>query len=425
MTKAGGLSYANRFSYPMRAGRTGLQMLSRPLESSGAKRTTMNTTKLTMSVISDAAGLEALAHEWDPLVLAAARPSPFMLHVWVTAWWRHYGIGNALAVITARRGSTLVGIAPMFIRRRRGLRTCEFLGSYESALGDLLIAPGEDGSVARGLLASLAELPFDYLDVFGAPAGGVFTQLTTDERLHHVRRVEAPVIHMPNGWEAVYAARISSKTRSELRRRIRALDELGTVSWTTARTPEAVAIELEDAFEVHARRWQGRRDGSTFGRATGHAFHREVTRALAAKDVVRMTTLRVDGRPLAFTCYLLVGRTLYCHRVAFDPAFARYAPGRATMYRAIGDASSEGVTRVEFLGGDERYKLDMADTCEPLYQVIGLSQGLLAHMTTRTLLFAINSRLRLKQNPSLHRLYLNGFSPLRRMAARLAGHQAP
>lgn len=385
----------------------------------------MTPTKLTMSVISDAAGLEALAHEWDPLVLAAARPSPYMLHVWVTAWWRHFGMGSALAVITARRGSTLVGIAPMFIRRQRGLRTCEFLGSYESALGDLLIGPGDDGSVAKALLASLAELPFDYLDVFGAPAGGVFRQLATDQRLHHVRRVEAPVIHMPHGWEAVYAARVNSKRRAMHRRQMRTLEEVGTVSWTTAHTPEAVEIELEDAFELHARRWQGRPDGSTFGLATAHAFHREATRALAAMDAVRLTTLRVDGRPVAFSCNLLLGRTLYAHRLAFDPAFGPYSPGRATAYRAIADAASAGVTRVEFLGGDEQYKLSIADSCEPLYEVIGLSRGLLAHMTTWALLFTINSRLRLKQNPLLHRLYLNGFSPLKRMAARWAGHQAP
>jgi CelD/BcsL family acetyltransferase involved in cellulose biosynthesis len=399
-------------------------MVSGPRKSQGARRTPMTTTKLTMSVISDAAGLDALAHEWDPLVLAAARPSPYMLHVWVTAWWRHFGNGSALAVITARRASTLVGIAPMFIRRHRGLRTCEFLGSYESALGDLLIAPGDDGSVARELLACLAELPFDYLDVFGAPAGGVFTQLATDQRLHHVRRVEAPVLHMPHGWEAVYAARTSSKRRYMHRRQLRLLDELGTVTWTTAHTPEAVAVELEDAFEIHARRWQGRPDGSTFGLATGRAFHREATRALATKDAVRMTTLRVDGRPAAFTCGLLLGKTLYIHRLAFDPAFGPYSPGRATAYRAIADAASAGVTRVEFLGGDEQYKLDIADTCEPLYQVIGLSRGLVAHMTTRALLFTINSRLRLKQNPLIHRLYLNGFSPLKRVASRLAGHQA-
>ena len=32
---------------------------------------------------------DALAPEWDALVEAAPRPSPFMLHGWLDEWWRH------------------------------------------------------------------------------------------------------------------------------------------------------------------------------------------------------------------------------------------------------------------------------------------------------------------------------------------------
>ena len=39
---------------------------------------------------------------------------------------------------------------------------------------------------------------------------------------------------------------------------------------------------------------------------------------------------------------------------------------------AIEAAAAEGATRVEFLGGAERYKLELADRLEPLYQGLGL-----------------------------------------------------
>src|SRR5436190_21609448 len=39
-----------------------------------------------------------LAGEWDPLVRAMPRPSPFMLHCWLVEWWRHYGEGCRLSV---------------------------------------------------------------------------------------------------------------------------------------------------------------------------------------------------------------------------------------------------------------------------------------------------------------------------------------
>lgn len=375
---------------------------------------------LTLSVVSDADGLRALGPDWDRLVLAAERPSPFLLHDWVTAWWRHFGAGATLAVVTATRDSTLVGLAPMFIRRHHGLLVCRLLGGHESALGDLLVAGDDDGSIARALLDRLAQLRFDYLDVFGSPDGGVLPRLGAEGELTVLRRVDAPVLRMPAGWEAAYASRTGPKKRNLHRRRLRQLAELGALSWTTARTPDEVVGELEHAFEIHARRWQGRPDGSTFGLASGHGFHREAARALAAQGAVRILTLRIDGRPVAFHYWFVLGTTMYVHRLAFDPELARFSPGQVTLLQALAEASSEGVRRVEFLGGDERYKVELADDFEPLHQIIGLPRGVVARPAVQMLVFMITTRMRLKRNPQLHHLYLEGLASVRRVVGRFA-----
>jgi CelD/BcsL family acetyltransferase involved in cellulose biosynthesis len=308
----------------------------------------------------------------------------------------------------------------MFIRRRGGLLVCRLLGDHESALGDLLVASDEDGSIGRALLDRLSQLRFDYVDVFGAPASGVLLRLAEQAGLKVLRRVDAPVLRMPHGWETAYASRIAAKKRNLHRRRLRQLATLGTVSWTTARTPDEVAAELEHAFEVHARRWQGRPDGSTFGSAHRRGFHREAARALAAQGAVRILTLRIDGRPVAFHYWFMLGTTMYVHRLAFDPALARFSPGQVTLLQAVADASAEGARRVEFLGGNERYKVELADGFEPLHQVIGLPSGWMARLAIRALVFSIAMRLRLKQNERLHHVYLEGLASVRRATGRVA-----
>ena len=50
---------------------------------------------------------------------------------------------------------------------------------------------------------------------------------------------------------------------------------------------------------------------------------------------------------------------MYFHELAFDPALARWSPGQVATLEAIGAAAAEGARRVEFLGGAERYKLDL------------------------------------------------------------------
>ncbi|MES2999255.1 MAG: GNAT family N-acetyltransferase [Pseudomonadota bacterium] len=379
----------------------------------------MTCNDLVLSVVSDSEGLDALRYGWDRLVLCAARPSPFLLHDWVVAWWRHFGKGASLAVVTATRGDELVGLAPMCIRRRHGLLVCRMLGNHESALGDLLVVPGDDGSIGRALLGRLSQLHFDCMDVFGTPAGGELVRLAAESNLTTLPRVEAPVLRMPAGWEIAYASHVGSKKRNLHRRRIAQLGKLGAVNWTMARTPDEVARELEHAFEIHARRWQGRPDGSTFGLDGAHAFHREAAMALAAAGKVRILTLRIDGRAVAFHYWFVLGSAMYVHRLAFDPELARYSPGQVTLLRAIANAASEGARRVEFLGGDERYKVELADSFEPLHEVVGMPRGVLARIYIQVLVFMIGARIRMKRYTPLHRAYLDGLASARRAMGRV------
>jgi CelD/BcsL family acetyltransferase involved in cellulose biosynthesis len=373
---------------------------------------------LDLRVVTTAEGLDALAPEWDGLVRAAARPCPFLLHAWVSAWWRHLGAGSTLAVIAARRGGALVGVAPMIIQKRHGLLACRLLGGAESALGDLLVANDFDHSIARALLQSVSELRFDYLDVFGVPGGGPLAHACASQGLVDMERVGAPVMNMADGWPAVYGSRIHGKKRALHRRRMRQLAAVGSIEWSTARTPAEIAREIEHAFEIHARRWAGRPDGSTFGVAAARDFHRAAATALAAQDAVRIVMLRVDARPVAFQYSFVIGTTLYLHRIAFDPVLAAHSPGQLTLLHAIGDAASEGIRRVEFLGGNERYKLELADRNEPLHQMIGMAQGPLGNVASHVMRFVIAARVKLREYPRIHRMYLDGLSPLSRMFRR-------
>ena len=51
-----------------------------------------------VETVSSAAAFEELAEEWDDLVREMPRASPFLLHAWLSEWWRHYGDTGTLAV---------------------------------------------------------------------------------------------------------------------------------------------------------------------------------------------------------------------------------------------------------------------------------------------------------------------------------------
>jgi CelD/BcsL family acetyltransferase involved in cellulose biosynthesis len=367
-----------------------------------------------IATITDPTEFATLRAEWDPLVAAMRRPSPFMLHGWLLEWWRHHSDQGRLTVHVTREGDRLTGALPLFVQRRFGLRVARFLGGDAAALADVLVADGADPATAGRLLDQAAGSGVDFADLFGLPeasrAGG--------ERLRMIARAEAPVMDLDAGWEAAYRAKTSAKRRNLHGRRRRQLEQIGDVTFDVARDLEELAPALEHAFELHAARWRDRPEASGFATPRGRGFHRAALAALAPLGVPRIALLRVAGRPVACNYFFLLDGCMYFHELAFDPALARWSPGQVATLEAIAAAADEGARRVEFLGGAERYKLELADRLEPLHQGLGLAVTRRGRAAVAARVGAVHARRRLKDTP-VRSLYYEGLAPARRMA-RLA-----
>lgn len=373
--------------------------------------------QLTLETISDGEAFATLDGDWDRLVRAMPRPSPFLLHGWLREWWRHYGDGGTLAVHVARRGGVLVGALPLCVQSRRGLRVLMFLCGRHSALADLLVAPGED-EAAAALAERAAGTAHDYADFFGLPGESRLARELGDDRLRVIQRVESPVLEIDGEWDDVYRTKMSSKKRNEDRRRTKKLASIGAVELLVARTPEEIDAALDAALELHDLRWNGRPDGSEFATPLGRQFVRAALLALAENDVPRIVTKKVDGRPIAFKVFFALDDRMFFYRSGFDPAFARFSPGVLTTLESIGVGAREGAKRVEFLGGAERYKLELADRFDPMYEGFGLQTSLRGAAAVRANVNVIRLRKQLKQSHTLHHFYMDGLAPARRLLGR-------
>jgi CelD/BcsL family acetyltransferase involved in cellulose biosynthesis len=350
------------------------------------------------------AELAGLVAGWDALVRAMPRPCPFLLHGWLFEWWRHHREGRALAIHLARRDGRLVGALPLCVSSRHGLRVTEFMGGTGAPLADLLLAPGEDPAVAAAL-AERIPASGDFADLFGLPGDSRLARALPAGSFTVLQRIEAPVLDLRGGWEAIYEQRLSSRTRRERARRRRGLEALGRVRISVARSPDELAARLEDAFRLHALRWQGRHPGPEFSTSIGQAFHRAALRRLAEDDVPRLVTLTVGGRPVAFSLHLLLERTVYGVSMGFDPELARLAPGTETLLCALEFAAEEGAERVEFLGAADPYKRALTDRLEPLHQAIGLPSTPRGRVAAELLVAGVRARRRLRRSETARRIY--------------------
>jgi CelD/BcsL family acetyltransferase involved in cellulose biosynthesis len=365
---------------------------------------TPSSSKLRVATIRSEAEFERLIG-WDELVHAMARPSPFLLHGWLLEWWRHFGGDAELAVHVAYRGDHLVGALPLCTRRRFGLRFSEFVGGTWALLADLLLAPGEEESAAGLLVEQAVSSGHDFANLFGLPGSSRLVAALPPDALRLVERLEAPVLDLTAGWEAVYRTRLSSKRRSERRRKRRQLEKLGTVEISVARTAEELEPALDDAYRVHELRWRERHDPTGFVTPAGRRFHRDALLRLAETNVPRLATIRLDGRAIAFALALQLSGRTYGVTMAFDPAYARYGPGADVKLVSLEAAAGEGVTRVELLGAAADHKMRFTDRFEPIYQGIGLARTLRGHAAAEALVGGIRVRRGIKRSTKAQRLY--------------------
>jgi CelD/BcsL family acetyltransferase involved in cellulose biosynthesis len=365
--------------------------------------------EVTYETLAQIQDLDALAAEWDELVLAMNRPTPFMLHGWVKAWLRHLAGDAEPAVHVARRDGRLIAALPLVVRRRKGLRIASFVG-YDHPFVDALLAPGE-GLETVATLATHASHSHDCASLLAISAESKVAQACV-ERFRLVPRVNAPALDLGPDFERLYHAKYSSRIRRTHAHRRAELAKLGTLELELARTPDELADRLEHAFRLHALRWQGRFDTSGFTSPASAAFHRDVARDLAARGVPRILTMCLDGLPIAFVYYFVLSGRMFCYRMAFDPAYARCSPGLLCLLSAIERSSEEGVTTVELLGGTQPYKIEIADRVEQLYGGIGLADRAGGRSYARVLALGYGFRARLACSPLAHRLYSEHAGPL-------------
>jgi CelD/BcsL family acetyltransferase involved in cellulose biosynthesis len=119
----------------------------------------------------------------------------------------------------------------------------------------------------------------------------------------------------------------SSKSRKEIRRLRRRLEDLAPVSHVTVTNPNEIAAATKEFLRLEASGWKGAAGtAAALKPQIGHFLATAVS-GLAASGNARVDLLLADDQPIAATITLLSSDTAWCWKIAYDERFARYSPG--------------------------------------------------------------------------------------------------
>ena len=170
----------------------------------------------------------------------------------------------------------------------------------------------------------------------------------------------AAVLHLPPTFDE-YLRMVGKKERHEIRRKIRRYERgLGEVG---LKTGHGSAREFDEFVRLH--KLAGGPKGKFMDEETTAFFRR-----LADLRKWRVDLLEIgDGRASACVFGYSDADCYYLYNSSFDPSCSAFSPGVVLLASLIRKAIEEGLTRFDFLKGDETYKRRLGAVHRPLYTV--------------------------------------------------------
>lgn len=329
----------------------------------------------------------ALAPAWDELLRASAADTPFLTTAWLEPWWRAYGRGREAALILARRGNELAGVFPLQLaderwRGRLPLRALRLFGdgTYDSDYLDFILPRGEEEPILEAFWAWLrgGGLRFDVAQwneiPVASPSYGVLRRLAeADGAFLDEERVGCVVAPLAEGWEA-WVASLKPRMRTKVRSLRRGLEE-GHRTEVVRCDESSLAPTLESLFRLHERRWAMRGEAGVFTRPEKRAFYHAVCLSLARRGWLDLTTLLVDGAPVAHQCCIRYGGCAFLLQEGYDPDWEERGVGNVLRARVFEALIGDGIRAYDFLGGVTSHKLSWGGTVKESARIASRGTG--------------------------------------------------
>jgi CelD/BcsL family acetyltransferase involved in cellulose biosynthesis len=308
--------------------------------------------------------LEGLGPRLDELQAATGCPVTAR-RPWQQTWLDHYRDHEPLVVAVVGGDNVLRAAAPLAVQRRKGLVRVVPIGAGPSDVvrfpsleqADAFVLAGAVSSALRGLRRPWL-LVARQLD----PADGAVAALQSALRWS---RTSPGDVSPRLTFKADRSVRghVSRNHHQQVQRMRNRLSRDGLAPETThLRTPAEVAGVWSELEHVCRARDVQLRGFSDLDDPRFAPFFRSIVTRLAARDEVRLTTVRVRGALTAYVLSFQDGSVRRMWNCRLDPELQQYGVGRLANHAALEEALADSdITTYDWMRGEEPYKTSMSD----------------------------------------------------------------
>jgi CelD/BcsL family acetyltransferase involved in cellulose biosynthesis len=322
-------------------------------------------------VLEDTQDFAALEEEWEALCRDSPRATPFQSWAWLYSWWESYGGGYGLRLVAVREGDLLVGLVPLMLEHRRGLRRLLFVGTGLTDYLDIVAREGWEERVSEAAVRTLGRMGGWHVTDLQqlrpeAAAWGVFRQWEGPRA--RVWRGGCPVMEV-KPWDELVAS-LSKNHRSTVRRALKRAEADGLRCELVAADDAGEAAQR--LVTVNREQWRGNPLTPSEHRTRRFESHLEAAaRRMLARGWGSISEFRRD-REVLISTFMVFGRDFTGTYMigASQEARQRYQWSSLYIWDALNVARSKNHKRLDLLEGLEKYKLRWNPEISPHYRLI-------------------------------------------------------
>ena len=294
---------------------------------------------------------EALAQEWDALAQELGA-TPFAFPGWFDAWLAAFAVPDPL-IVAVRRGPALAGVMAL---ADEGSTRSSLTNWHSPRFEPLAADAGAAAALARAAIQA-RRLSLSFVEAESETMTAIVNAATDAGYAVHSRDAEeSPEVAIDGSWDE-YLPTISKNMRREFKRRQKRLAAVGEFTFEVHDGSGSLETYVDEAFAVEAASWKGTSGTAVAVDAAMLDFYKRVAAWAAPRGWLRICLMRLDGKPIASDFALEADGVFYSMKGGYDPAYAKYSPGRIMDGLEIQRAHEIGLRRFEFGGDAEHHKL--------------------------------------------------------------------
>lgn len=291
----------------------------------------------------------------------------FTLPCWLEVWWHEFGADTELYLRAVRHGEDVIGIAPLLLKKDQACLigstdVCDYL--------DFVVAPGREQEFFDVILHDLTQRGITCLDLSCLrPDSITATNLITMARDRGYKvcfdlEDVSLELELPATWDE-FLEILDSKQRHEVKRKLRRLEEAGSVEYDVTDDIEVIPQTIDIFLKLFR---ESREDKACFLTTRRESFFRSVSKCMGEAGLLKLGILRLDSSPVASVMYFDYLDRVYLYNSGYDPPYSPLSVGLLSKILCIKDSIEKGKKIFDFMKGAEPYKYRMRGKEIPIYR---------------------------------------------------------